>query len=32
MLNSVVISIGMCLLGGEQVDISKYIRPTASVI
>jgi hypothetical protein len=32
MLNSALISIGMCLLGGEQVDISKYILPTASLI
>ena len=32
MLNSVLISIGMCLLGGEQVDISKYILPTASLV
>ena len=32
MLNSVLIFIGMCLLGGEQVDISKYIRPTANLI
>jgi hypothetical protein len=30
MLNSVLISIGMCLNGGEQVDISKYILPTVS--
>jgi hypothetical protein len=27
MLNSVLISIGMCLNGGEPVDISKYILP-----
>jgi hypothetical protein len=32
MLNTVLVSVGMCLLGGEQVDISKYILPTSSLI
>jgi hypothetical protein len=32
MLNFILVSVGMCLLGGEQVDISNYILPTSSLI
>jgi hypothetical protein len=32
MLNTVLVTVGMCLLGGEQVDISKYILPTSSLV
>jgi hypothetical protein len=32
MLNIVLVSAGICLLGGEQVDISKYIIPATSLV
>jgi hypothetical protein len=30
MITAIVIAAGMCLQGGEQEDVSRYVVPTAS--
>ena len=32
MIAVILVAANMCLLGGEQIDVSQYVTPTASVL